>query len=313
MNKVLVGQPAIDYITLGSYNFQFFTKISQEILPILSAQDKSLEAVEGQSLQYGGTFLMDPFDRCPVFLGQGPQRGKIHYLFRVSGYRSDAALRALTSEAISFDYSASRIDVQLTLPSKGVMTADLWKEFNKLQYDREQSRGKRTRKVTMVTDNGNGNTIYIGSRKSTRFIRVYEKQVEDIPLVRLEVELKNASSNKFLKTLLTRGFDRALFNVLYSSITGIVDTPLLDQHRSLIRAYAETGKWSEGREVTSDSTTLLWFAEACVGSADKLLASEDTREGFLACVAELNRIVKRSRSSRTHSRKKIDSLGRKEI
>ena len=100
---------------------------------------------------------------------------------------------------------------------------------------------------------------------------VYQKEIEDSSLVRLEIELKDRSSNKLLKDTLTQGLDKVLYNQLSYVMRTLVRTPLLEHHRSCLNSFGAEGVWCEPRIVSTEEATLLWFAEACVGCADRLL------------------------------------------
>lgn len=58
----------------------------------------------------------------------------------------------------------SRVDIQMTLPQDGL---DLVALFNRLEDGRKRPE--------ILGDRNNGRTVYIGSRKSERFCRVYQK------------------------------------------------------------------------------------------------------------------------------------------
>ena len=299
MAKFLIGSPSLDWITIGSYEYAFRELVELSVLPLIASDEYQSEP--GKSLQYEGFYQVDAFGRAPIFLGTGTQRGKVHHLFRVSGMLADAAFQQLLK--LDVNYNTSRLDVQLTLPPDGELSTALWQDFNQRQYEYEQGRGPYARKVTLVTDNGNGNTLYIGSRKSTRFIRVYQKDLEDSSLVRLEVELKDTSSKKFLKDVKSQTLDKVLYNQLNYVMRTLVSTPLLNHHRSCVNSYSAEGVWSEPRIVTSEESTLLWFAEACVGSADKLLECDHTRERFINCVDQINARIRDGNFRRRRRRK----------
>ncbi|GAG99393.1 unnamed protein product, partial [marine sediment metagenome] len=118
-------------------------------------------------LQYSG-WRKDEF-----FIGIGEQKGKSHTIAGASGHLSQRMFKSLKDR---LSWYATRIDVQVTI----YCPDDL-----KLSDVRDRCKTKNT---TLIESQFN-DTLYLGSRESEVFTRLYEKPIID-KYLRLEFELK---------------------------------------------------------------------------------------------------------------------------
>ena len=107
------------------------------------------------------------------FIGLGTQNRKQHTIAGVSGYLSQRMLKSLMTRA---SWYATRIDVQTTIYCPDDLV---------LSDVRDRCETKNT---TLIESRFN-DTLYLGSRESEIFTRLYEKPIFD-KLLRLEFELK---------------------------------------------------------------------------------------------------------------------------
>ena len=138
--------------------------------------------VKNQSLRGYKGMLMLPEEGGSIFMGVAAQNGKPHYLLSIAGYLADGALRHDFGSA-----RCSRIDLQLTFPKPADYSARSLKD--ELLSSVDNARNREVRKIGLVESDGY-DTIYIGSRKSDRFTRLYIKELDDGDYLRYEVELK---------------------------------------------------------------------------------------------------------------------------
>ena len=181
--KVVVGFPWLDWLTLNSFvrlDFEAFKSFVRGWFP-----DES-KWVPAQFMQYVG------FRAGPFWGGVGMQpwngRPERHYSFGASGSASHDLL-GVEFEAVQ----CSRVDLQLTVPLLEGYSAWLYS-----RYLREPDvwRGQ-TRQVELIEGPEKGlDTVYIGSKKSDRFIRVYVKDVDGVRYLRLEVQYRKRKSKK---------------------------------------------------------------------------------------------------------------------
>lgn len=180
-----VNVPAVDYLTLTSYNHVIWGHIQKWIVG-----RGDFRSVDAKRMQYTG-YLYTNRDGS-LFLGQGEQKGEAHYLAQCSGFLADDLL-VIASYFIKEGYvRVTRIDLQITVEyPRG--TTDLAAIANAMREhgDRsvsyvESKSGPRQSKLS---------TIYYGSRRSDRFYRIYEKMgMDEDVFLRFEVEFKSPRS-----------------------------------------------------------------------------------------------------------------------
>lgn len=310
MASTLIHQPALDYLTATSFDEKFFKLVKQDTVPGLIKQfNLNRLPVDGHVLQYRGNHYEDQSKKLVLFVGQGMQRKEQHFLFRASGVLADTAYRKLLSSNI--DFNIARADAQITCPytcTETPISSQLWKLFHDGQLKEEAYKGLARRKVVVVLDGEHANTLYIGSRKSDKFIRVYQKTIgEDTDqvsgqtklseakqtthFVRLEVEIKARSAKTFHQYALQTGPDFAIYRILRWAERGMYETPLVEAHRAIIRQFPEQEKWQEGKIATLPSETAAWWLRACVGTAEYMLDCLEIREDFMRAMQRIIRLI----------------------
>lgn len=128
-------------------------------------------------------------------------------------FRFFVDLNGSTLEALNFEkissllyfahldttFTANRIDIALDFPVQSPrLFAHDWESFieDGLLY------GYRT--IKRISNSGrtaDGNTVYLGSRESTRFVRIYDKCINNIEYDRLEVEFKRERASWIMQRL----------------------------------------------------------------------------------------------------------------
>lgn len=171
---MLVFSPSFDWLTLTSYSRSDFAP-ALSLLPDCT--------IAAGIRRYRG---LSDYSRS-VFFGSGSQGGLDHFLLRVSGSLANSVVPSLPLSVLS----CTRCDVQVTLPSAavGLSSAADWRLLLQgLQYVSD-SLGSRSVSLSLIASESH--TLYIGSRSSERFARIYEKLADDGSLwIRFEVELK---------------------------------------------------------------------------------------------------------------------------
>lgn len=156
---------SIDYVRFSTFDFQVYCDLSAKMRRKFVGWRKS------RWLQYKMERSQEN-----VAYGLAEQNGKPHGIFEASGLDahifSSWLLETQSTETIQA-LKCSRIDLQST------------KRLDpKLDYPKVYKRLRDPKRLILGSD---GNTIYIGNRKSDSFWRIYDKS-EDC--VRVEVELK---------------------------------------------------------------------------------------------------------------------------
>lgn len=148
-------------------------------------------------IQYAGFVSHDA--EGSVFAGVGEQSGKDHYLLQVSGMASARAFRRFR-DIIGNGAKCTRIDLQITAdPGEGWSQPAL---YDRLRAD---LRGVVLNYVESFTRPGGGKlaTIYVGSRRSDRLVRIYEKPgLGETVYLRFEIEYKGPTASQVAYDLL---------------------------------------------------------------------------------------------------------------
>lgn len=154
----------IDYLRLASWEFNAYV----ELMPFLMETWPN-DWVRGKWLQYVG------WRKESIFVGRGVQGNKAHTILNVSG----AASQQWYLNFLSLDgWYCTRIDLQRTIKTPLAKN-------EKLSMVRDDC---MTQNTTLIESDEN-DTLYLGSRTSDKFTRLYEK-ILDEKYLRLEFELK---------------------------------------------------------------------------------------------------------------------------
>ncbi len=160
----------LDYIRLASWHDLAYTRIAARLM---SNWENNWQ--HGKWLQYKG------WRKEGLFFGIGTQQRKPHAVLNISGHLSHQMLPSLRSLT---DWYATRIDVQVTIKTP-LGSGDT------LALVRDEC---KTENTTLIESQEN-DTLYLGSRASDKFTRLYEKNL-DQQYLRLEFELKGQRSRK---------------------------------------------------------------------------------------------------------------------
>ena len=159
-----MSKAALDFLRLATWDITEHTNLLSELL-----QDGAGKWDHSKWLQYHG------WKRKTFFLGTGYQNKRRHSIVNISGYMAD---RNYSNLLLLDAYYATRIDIQITIPSDDNLNLP-W------IYDQLSSREV---KCSIIQSELN-DTLYIGARTSPVFIRLYEKPLDTMHL-RLEFEFK---------------------------------------------------------------------------------------------------------------------------
>lgn len=156
---------SLDYLRLASFDFNYAALIA-EFMTRWPGEFK-----HGRWLQYKGW-------KCEaLFVGVGEQAGKRHMIISASGSLANDLARWMDNDRTFY---CTRLDVQRTIERPRQAS---------LARIRTQTKTKNT---TLIQSRDN-DTLYVGSRESDCYTRLYEKILDDTWL-RLEFELKGARS-----------------------------------------------------------------------------------------------------------------------
>lgn len=171
---MIIDYPQIDWITFTSWKAEDFLRWRDW------QKNQSGEVKDGKIQMYSGYWVGS------AFIGQGKQLDKNHYIARVSGESSHEVYKYLWSP----DVKATRIDIQITKKIPENYSARKFVDFL-----RAGDWGNNKRDLQLIENSDGLDTVYIGSRKSERFARMYVKSSLEGNYLRFEVEYKGEWAN----------------------------------------------------------------------------------------------------------------------
>jgi hypothetical protein len=182
----------VDWYTLTSFEptgWQFWTSIFDKLTAV------EFDGNTGRLMYTGKLWTMA---NGTAYLGSGYQEGKEHLILQVSGALAEQTFSQSAKKPIAEAWAkCTRLDLQITVPEPDNWSQ--WGLFNRLK--------KLGRNVNYISSKTGPNrtelaTIYIGSRWSTRMIRIYEKAADNTVYLRCEAELKRQIAHKTAKQVL---------------------------------------------------------------------------------------------------------------
>src|SRR2546430_2481023 len=144
------------------------------------------------SPQFGYTNGFRLRDGIVFFTHSSRQDMGVHFIFsgktlgnlQKRGFSIDKILR----KVVAFEAKITRLDLAKDATDEGVSIPEIWSSIA------ERGRKGRTKKFSQVQGSDGGHTIYGGSRESERFLRIYDKAIEqgdhEADYKRCELELK---------------------------------------------------------------------------------------------------------------------------
>jgi hypothetical protein len=185
-SPLILDAPLIDWLTLTSYDTLFLDFWEQKL------RDVSRETFERKALQYVGR--VGEHMGGTLFVGEAVQKGRRHFMVRISGYAADDLKEYAYKFVRSGSCDVTRIDLQITHE-----VSSQWSQWDLL--NRMKRRGFSTGWVESKQNGKGYETVYIGSRQSERFTRVYIKSADDPRLLRFETEFKGLRAGKVARLL----------------------------------------------------------------------------------------------------------------
>ncbi len=113
----------------------------------------------------------------------------------LSGVSLDKIAALLDFCQLEFKFVANRIDIALDFP---VQFPRLSRRHWEIFFVYNLLVGYRSvRRISNLGNNAVGTTVYLGSRQSDIFVRIYDKNIEGVNYDRLEIEFKRTGASHF--------------------------------------------------------------------------------------------------------------------
>lgn len=250
ISQVLVDQPACDWLTITTYDYRSFVTIEEEVKKLITSKQS-----QAHKMQYAGWRATLPGGGIAMMHGE--QRNQMHHIIEASGGGGHALLELIkqmvaTNRINPEQLRCTRLDVQITryFPD--------WTVDDQLELKaRARSRGLSTGEASSHDRvHGELMTIYIGSRSSGRFCRVYQKVLEEEDKIervwlRCEVVFRRAGGSETLFWSLVNNQPVTIGQSYAGALQAINDVQLKEMYMPaeepelprVIRSTSKTVKW----------------------------------------------------------------------
>lgn len=206
-NKKGIGMPNLDYITLTSPT----DRRDEIIIPEGYISQSLMQWQAGPALYSGYAYRYANGTLQILF---SPEQG---FLLRCSGSLCEDVAERIPDIGT---FKCTRLDLCIDVPTS--IPVEDW-------YLSQKSKGPK-----IHSTNINNETLYIGSRKSMRFWRIYNKALEqglDGDLFRIEVELKGVRANQVKHCIRDKSLRWTFFRESTIGVVGdIIDSVLGDEY-----------------------------------------------------------------------------------
>lgn len=279
VSTVRLQAALVDWLTITTYD----QTIAKYWANKIKLWDKGREVPRKQHkkiMQYEG--FITYVNNGSVFWGVGIQKKVPHWMIRISGELADELAGTAARHCADGLMSCTRVDLQMTIvePSTWSQSQFLW---------RMQQIGKKTGWIESESKlHGQMATVYVGSRESQRFARIYNKSSPDAGrLLRMEFEYKGELAHNTLRVIAQEKGSRAA--ILKSDMFRLGDTKLSNGYAHLL----ESDPWHVTvRKETSDDRTRRWLKEGVLPTFKRIINSHDSdgsvREMFADAIARVD-------------------------
>lgn len=207
--EIVVNKPMVDWLTSTTFEEDVWMRSIKQIATRDPYESKPRNKGGYKGVQEG-----------QVFYGQGTQKDVPHYIITVSGGSSDRVYREIIP-----GFEVKRIDLQVT-----VEKPDGYNHRDVVRVLRSGHWNGRRRKVPMREDGDGGSTVYIGSPKSDKLIRLY---VKERLFLRFEVQYRRMYARDAARIVLNGG-ESAISAILASEMDRLPSHHVWDEFRGIL-------------------------------------------------------------------------------
>lgn len=255
--------PAVDYLRLSSFDGKTIAAFHKVVLrrnePNTDASWKQYKGIRAGQL----------------FAGVAKQNEKIHGILDVSG--PDAHAIVFAENPAGLDVKSTRIDLQVTiplLPEYRYRAREFKDMLETADWSTAQGARLHKRKATLIEGPSEFglDTVYIGSRTTDRFSRVYVKEdSESNQYLRFEVEFKSKRANLAYQECLTDG--RNLAAILRGEWERIppVEVEAWQKIGELLASFQDGKQISIPRTAADANSRFRWLTTNVMPALDTLL------------------------------------------
>jgi hypothetical protein len=258
-------QSKLDFLRLATWDTAELAFLTSHLMQTM---DGGFE--HAKWLQYKG------WKKDGIFIGHGEQKGKLHGIVNISGYKSDTHYANLLD---CETFYCTRLDVQITIPQPhDVLLPEIYERIRDFT------------KASLIQSDEN-DTLYLGARTSEIFTRLYEK-VLDKKYLRLEFEIKGGRSRSAWRALRNGATTDEIFSYYLQKSALPVD---------IIRLFEFSGdgetEHAMREEIRKDDENTLKWLQSIDGAVMKALSNHTIGEqveiilaGWCAYAGNLDRM-----------------------
>lgn len=272
--RIVINSAATDYLTLTSFDVGVASRMSTYFNNL---QGRNVAKVI-KRMQYEGRIAEG------IFLGAAMQGADPHFMLQASGYDAHRAMQVYQSDRQTDNPKCTRIDLQITI-ARTREDKPLSEYKAAILASLEANCVGRPPNIQMIDKNGAiGETIYIGSRDSERFIRIYDKKYSDIDGIRFETEYKGTIAGGVFSNMLRR--DTYATDVLHSELMRLSGIPLFDRFASILKG--NPGHLPTVSTLpTTDESRMKWLEETVFPAIRKMYLAGVHKPRLMVMIAEL--------------------------
>lgn len=261
--------PACDWLTLTTFCSDTLRLMKRVLVRVMG---EGAESWEGKRMQYVGQ------QGDGWFLGQGDQGGNAHHMLQVSGASADKFLKEwATPEGAFARVNCSRIDLQITTEPEDALCIPILGEALRASEGSDWSRRGGKPSVSYISNDGGLDTLYVGSRKSERFYRIYMKDVGAERYCRFEVEFKGDAARAAYERVLGSG-KGTMGAVIGGEIQTFPHVAKFALRRHMARLVVHADRLLVASGETDAQATLRWLYEAVLPSLARVSKSLPRRD-----------------------------------
>lgn len=255
---LLLNQVRFDWFTVTSEDNHVYNLFADVL-------DGCGDVREAKRMQYNGR--VGYFTDGSLFVGSGTQKNRNHNMIVITSGLAHRLWKLVKTAVREFYAKTTRIDIQITIPDPHKENDGQWKLFNRLKRNGRQVGWVQS----MDKDWGELSTIYVGSMKSQRLVRIYMKPAENMNL-RFEASFKGYQA-KSLGIQLSLGRMKA-----EEVLIGMVqwcdknsDDTVLTQFSKAVGSYQPNLPKYEKRATNTER----WFTNTVIPSLTRYVNSDD--------------------------------------
>lgn len=260
---MLIGSVMCDYVRLTSFDDSTghaFRLYFEQLV-----ERENWKTRDAHWMQYFGKLAEHGF--C----GGAIQDNRFNHLIHVSGEFANTIYSDFSQYGSGL-LECTRFDVQVTLPMpEGFSLPSICESLRSVEPSLWPGKQNRGRKVGPLIDNQGEDTLYIGSRESDSFVRIYVKWDDERNYyVRFEVEFKGKRSRAVFSDLRSV----SLFSILSGEFFRLPSIDC-DYWRLLNEFFSAPHSVVVPRAVVLEDATYKWFMQSVRPALRRLLASHE--------------------------------------